>query len=85
MDRYPSEKEWVGLYLETQHSLVNTCNPHITNIEGFIILESSLKAEPQQILELYKQKDVAEKFIREMKEGGELMQISFAFDPSSFG
>ena len=41
-----------------------------------ILLESSLDAEPQKILELYKQRDIAEKFIRGMKEGGELRHIS---------
>ena len=45
------------------------------SFEGFFILESSLDAEPQKILELYKQRDVAEKFIRGMKEGGELRPI----------
>ena len=72
---FPSKEGWIGLYPEIQHSLVDIRNPYITNIEGFFILESSLDAEPQKILELYKQRDVAEKFIRGMKEGGELRPI----------
>ena len=72
---FPSKEGWIGLYPEIQHSLVDICNPYITNIEGFFILESSLDVEPQKILELYKQRDVAEKFIRGMKEGGELRPI----------
>ena len=72
---FPSKEGWVGLYPEIQHSLVDIRNPYITNIEGFFILESSLDAEPEKILELYKQRDIAEKFIRGMKEGGELRPI----------
>ncbi len=72
---FPSKEGWIGLYPEIQHSLVDIRNPYITNIEGFFILESSLDIEPQKILELYKQRDVAEKFIRAMKEGGELRPI----------
>ena len=72
---FPSNEGWVGLYPEIQRSLVDIHNPYITNIEGFFILESSLNAEPQKILELYKNRDVAEKFIRGIKEGGELRPI----------
>ena len=72
---FPSKEGWIDFYPEIQHSLVDICNPYITNIEGFFILESSLDAEPQKILELYKQRDVAEKFIRGMEEGGELRPI----------
>ena len=72
---FPSKEGWIGLYLEIQHSLVDIHNPYITNIEGFFILESSLDAESQKVLRLYKQRDVAEKFIRGMKEGGGLMPI----------
>ncbi len=72
---FPSEEGWVGLYPEIQSTLVNIENPYITGIEGFFILESSLDEEPEKILGLYKQRDVAEKFIRSMKEGGELRPI----------
>ena len=71
----PSKEGWIGLYPEIQRALVDMRNPYITNIEGFFILESSLDADPQSILKLYKQRDVAEKFIRAMKEGGELRPI----------
>jgi transposase len=50
-------------------------NPYITGLEGFFILESSVDAEPEKILNLYKQKDVSEKFIRSLKEGLELRPI----------
>ena len=72
---FPSKEGWIGLYPEIQQSLVDIRNPYVTGIEGFFILESSLDVEPQKILELYKQRDVAEKFIRGMKEGGELRPI----------
>jgi transposase len=72
---FPSKVGWIGLYPEIQHTIVNIENPYITGIEGFFILESSLDIEPEKILELYKQRDVAEKLIRAMKEGGELRPI----------
>lgn len=50
-------------------------NPYITGLEGFFILESSIDAEPEKILHLYKKRDKAEKLIRNMKEGTELRPI----------
>jgi len=50
-------------------------NPHITGIEGYFILESSIDAEPMAILRLYKERDKAEKLIRNIKEGTELRPI----------
>lgn len=55
-----------------QKALKETPNPHITGLEGFFILESSVDTEPEKILCLYKQRDKAEKLIRNMKEGTEL-------------
>ncbi len=55
-----------------QHALDKINNPYITGLEGFFILESSVDAEPEKILSLYKQRDKAEKLIRDMKEGTEL-------------
>ncbi len=72
---FPSREGWIGLYPEIQQTISNIENPYITGIEGFFILESSLNVDPKAILELYKQRDVAEKFIRCMKEGGELRPI----------
>jgi hypothetical protein len=50
-------------------------NPFITGLEGYFILESSLDDAPEKILTLYKEKDRAEKLIRDMKEGTELRPI----------
>ena len=50
-------------------------NPYITGLEGYFILESSVDVEPLRILALYKDKDKAEKLIRNMKEGTELRPV----------
>jgi transposase len=50
-------------------------NPYITGLEGFFILECSVDTEPEKILRLYKERDKAEKLIRDMKEGTELRPI----------
>jgi len=50
-------------------------NPYISGIEGYFILESSVDDDPEKILDIYKKKDKAEKFIRDMKEGLELRPI----------
>ena len=47
-------------------------NPFITGLEGYFILESSVDTEPEKIIRLYKDKDRAEKLIRDIKEGTEL-------------
>lgn len=75
VDRYPSEKGWVELYPELQLTLNGIENPYITGIEGFFILESSVDASPIEVLNIYKQRDVAEKLIRNLKEGMELRPI----------
>jgi len=58
-----------------QRSLDKIKNPFITGLEGYFILESSVDDEPEKILKLYKDKDKAEKLIRNMKEGTELRPI----------
>ncbi len=60
---------------EIQTSLSDIVNPHITGLEGYFILESSVDSTPQKILCLYKQRDKAEKLIRDMKEGSDLRPI----------
>ena len=47
-------------------------NPFVTGLEGYFVLESSLDADPAEILRLYKERDKAEKLIRDLKEGAEL-------------
>jgi transposase len=71
----PSDEGWVQLIPCLQRTLQDIENPYINGLEGFFILESSVDTEPKQILQLYKQRDVAEKFIRALKEGLELRPI----------
>jgi len=71
----PSDEGWVQLIPCLQRTLQDIENPYINGLEGFFILESSVDAEPEQVLRLYKQRDVAEKFIRALKEGLELRPI----------
>ena len=61
---------------EIQTSLSEIVNPYITGLEGYFILESSVDDESYMMLKLYKNKDFAEKLIRNMKEGTELRPIS---------
>ena len=60
---------------EVQTTLSEIVNPYITGLEGYFILESSVGLRPQKILCLYKQRDKAEKLIRDMKEGSDLRPI----------
>jgi len=50
-------------------------NPYINGIEGYFILESSVNTDPRLILALYKDKDKAEKLVRNIKEGTEIRPI----------
>ena len=60
---------------EIQTTLSEIVNPYITGLEGYFILESSVDKRQQKILRLYKQRDKAEKLIRDMKEGTDLRPI----------
>jgi transposase len=71
----PSDMGWVELIPSVQKTLFSMDNPYINGLEGFFILESSVDADPEKILRLYKERDKAEKFIRALKEGMELRPI----------
>ena len=73
--RYLSREGDIIARGELQKTLDRTSNPFITGLEGYFILESSIDDEPERILRLYKDKDKAEKLIRDMKEGTELRPI----------
>ncbi|MBI3190446.1 hypothetical protein HYZ41_01950 [archaeon] len=73
--KLPTEEGLVITRGELQKTLGKIKNPFITGLEGFFILESSVDAEPEKILALYKQRDKAEKLIRNMKEGTELRPV----------
>jgi transposase len=73
--RLPSDKGWIEFLPFLQSTLSDIENPYLTGVEGFFILESSVDADPEKILGLYKERDKAEKFIRNLKEGLELRPI----------
>ena len=60
-------------------------NPFITGLEGFFILESSVDEDSFKILSLYKERDKAEKLIRDMKEGTDLRPIRHFSDDAIVG
>ncbi|HEC75739.1 MAG TPA: hypothetical protein ENI33_00570, partial [Thermoplasmatales archaeon] len=74
-ERIPCDEGWVELIPCIQKTIIDMENPYITGIEGFFILESSVDAEAEKILKLYKERDKAEKFIRNLKEGIELHPV----------
>jgi len=74
-EKYPTEKGWVELIPHLQKTLFSIENPYINGIEGLFILESSVDEEPEKMLRLYKDRDKAEKFVRNLKEGIELRPI----------
>lgn len=73
LGQYPTKEGTVIATGSLQKTLDDsTPNPQIKGVEGFFILESSVDDDPKKILELYKQRDKAEKLIRSIKEGTEL-------------
>lgn len=72
---YISKEGYILVKGSIQKTLDEIKNPFITGLEGYFILESSVDDEPEKILRLYKDKDKAEKLIRNMKEGTELRPI----------
>lgn len=75
LDTYVSREGYIITRGSLQKIIGRIKNPYITGLEGYFILESSLNDEPEKILTLYKEKDKAEKLIRNMKEGTELRPI----------
>ena len=72
---YISKEGYILAKGSIQRTLAEINNPFITGLEGYFILESSVDTEPVKMLRLYKDKDKAEKLIRNMKEGTELRPI----------
>jgi len=75
LGRHVYEKGWIIAEGKLQKTLGKIDNPYINGIEGFFILESSMDLEASEILRLYREKDVVEKFIRDLKEGAEMRPI----------
>lgn len=72
LGEYPCEEGIIVAKGSLQKTVDDVANPHINGLEGFFILESSIDATPKEILALYKERDRAEKLVRNMKEGTEL-------------
>ena len=66
-------------YIQTKGSLQTVIddlpNPYVNGLEGYFVLQSSIDEDPEKILTLYKNRDKAEKLIRNMKEGTELHPV----------
>lgn len=73
--KYPCKSGIIVAHGSLQKYIDDKYNPHITGIEGYFILESSVDASPKKILLLYKNRDKAEKLIRNIKEGTDLRPI----------
>ncbi len=83
--RHVYEDGWIIAEGKLQKTLGKVENPFVKGIEGFFILESSLDLEPSEILRLYREKDVVEKFIRDLKEGAEMRPIRHWSDNAVIG
>jgi len=75
LGQYIAPKGWIIARGHLQKTLGEIPNPYVTGLEGFFVLESSIDDEPEKILEAYKNRDLAEKFIRDLKEGAEMRPI----------
>ncbi len=75
LGEYICEEGYILTKGTLQKVVGNVPNPYVNGIEGFFVLESSIDDEPEKILALYKDRDKAEKLIRNMKEGTELHPI----------
>jgi len=75
LDKIPSDKGWVQIVPILQKTLKEIDNTYVNGIEGFFILQSSLNKDAEKILKIYKQRDKAEKFFRNLKEGIELRPL----------
>lgn len=70
-----SREGWIVTKGCLQRTLEKVRNPFVIGIEGFFALECSQDLEPATALMLYKDRDKAEKLIRDMKEGAETRPV----------
>jgi len=75
LGQYIAPKGWIIARGHLQKTLGEIPNPYVTGLEGFFVLESSIDDEPENILDSYKNRDLAEKFIRDLKRGAEMRPI----------
>jgi len=75
LGQYVAPEGWIIARGHLQKTFGEISNPYVTGLEGFFILESSIDDDPRKILEAYKDKDKAEKLIRDLKEGAEIRPL----------
>jgi transposase len=75
LDQFVYPDGWIIVRGHFQNILGDILNPYITGLEGFFVLESSVDDDPEKILTAYKNRDKAEKFIRDLKEGVEMRPV----------
>lgn len=75
VDKYLCEDGYILTKGSLQKVIGELLNPYVNGLEGFFVLQSSIDDDPEKILALYKDRDKAEKLIRNMKEGTELHPI----------
>lgn len=75
LGEYPCREGTIVAKGSLPQNLDGEVNPEVTGIEGYFILESSVDAEPEKVLRLYKERDKAEKLFRNIKEGTNLRPI----------
>ena len=75
LNKFLTREGYLVTNASLQKTLTDIVNPYITGLEGYFILESSVDEDPKKVLHLYKERDRAEKLIRDMKEGTELRPI----------
>jgi transposase len=75
LGEYPCREGTIIAKGSLQRNLEDAYDPAVSGLEGYFVLESSVDAEPEQILRLYKERDQAEKLIRDLKEGMDLRPL----------
>jgi len=75
VDEYLCEDGYISTKGSLQKVFGEIPNPYVNGLEGFFVLQSSIDEDSEKILSLYKDRDKAEKLIRNMKEGTELHPI----------
>jgi transposase len=83
--QYVAQEGWIIARGHLQKTLEEIPNPYLTGLEGFFILESSIDDHPKEILKAYKNRDLAEKLIRDLKEGVDLRPIRHWSKPAVTG
>ena len=75
VDEYLCDEGYILTKGNLQKVLGEIPNKYVNGLEGYFVLQSSIDEDPEKILSLYKDRDKAEKLIRNMKEGTELHPI----------